>query len=372
MGSQFGFRVYLVRAFENRIKDRDPLNAAVGSRVHRELEMLLGDLAGRPTYYFQPAPPKDGEPPRAAESLTVYPATPIRDDWWHLVAALGETGSHRVATRPDDEPTDLQGTSPEVDHEITFLFPTSDDDRFLVVAQTVRSRDPIRRLFSRITAVGLEKKQARQAADKAEREASKQAGDKPEPLKQHTRLLFESTQVADNEYLRTLIHNAKKASATFTSYEASARGSGSDPKRRTLTINIDPEDTSLFADMAQVWAKRYGEADPPSLADGVSEVAAVLEERDLLEDGESHRYDRAALSVIAKNGDRATIAVDTLREMFTYPVTDGRPPHYTHYGQVAPRVASIAAQIELPIRALDAMEADECLNASAFDLSVAE
>src|SRR3546814_18854559 len=99
-----------------------------------------------------------------------------------------------------------------------------------------------------------------------------------------------------------------------------------------------------------MWANRRRSGETTSASEGVSELAALLYERDLISEDEGDRYESAAISVRSDKQDTTTIAVDTLRDVFTYPVSDGAPPIWFHYDHVAPRVATMARQEQLEVR----------------------
>jgi len=94
----------------------------------------------------------------------------------------------------------------------------------------------------------------------------------------------------------------------------------------------------------------------------MSEVAGLLEERDLLNEGEEASYETAAIAVRGKSADASTtIAIDSLRDAFTYSLSDLPPTTYMYYERVSERLQKIARQENIEIESIDAHEVSECL-----------
>ncbi|MCW2588504.1 MAG: hypothetical protein JWQ86_931, partial [Mycobacterium sp.] len=74
MARTHGFRVFVVQAFENRIKGKTALDVSWGSHAAQQIVELLDEVHARNTHFFVPAvAPKDGEPEKPTATLTVDP-----------------------------------------------------------------------------------------------------------------------------------------------------------------------------------------------------------------------------------------------------------------------------------------------------------
>lgn len=365
MARVYGFRIYVVQAFPNRKKGKEALDVSASSKVSRELPILLERLASHGTHFFAPPPAKPGEPARASASATFKQVQELRPGLVHFTISSGTTGSHGTATRPNKKTRSIKKWSPETDHIATIVFPDQADDRFLLAIQTYKGSEPVRRLISLLT---RESRSLRDEAISAEKQhrADLSAAQKPRPKKlDHRRLVFTYKQAADNAYLSELLSGASTATASFVTKVPSARSSNRKVIGRKLTINLEKEEVqSVGQFVGRLWSgrRRRGEATTPR--DGLSELGGMLEERDLLGDGEAHEYDEASLSVSDPEHGSTTIAVDTLKEAFTYPVSDGEPSAWYYYDKLLPRLQVIAGEESLNIVEVDANEVDEWLNGS--------
>lgn len=360
-----GFRVYVVQAYPNQRKGKDALNVSDTSVVRNEIIELLETLHVQGTQTFAPRPPRDGEPENPTVSVTVHEPVVVSQGLIHATVAMGETGSHRLATRANKRPKNLEKWSPEQDHAVTFLFPQGAETRFLMVVQTIRRRDPHRRLLSLLSRGSLHRRIRAEEQEKAARRAMRERREALPPRRAHFKLIFEANQAADNEYLDSILSTADAATATFKSTRASNRGSGRGTVDRVLRISLHDGDVqNVGREIGRKWSSRRRRGENTSQAEGVSELAALLYDRDLLDEGEGDRYESAAISVRSDARDTTTIAVDSLRDVFTYPVSDGTPSMWFYFAHVAPRVATIARQERLPVSSIDPREVEECLNGS--------
>lgn len=365
MSTTHGFRIYVVQAFENQISGRQPEDVSIGSAAYSSIIENLDQLHHEGTRFLEPRRlPPPGEPQPPIATITLGEPAMVRSDLIHVEVAIGEQGLHRKATRQNRPAKDLAKWSAEADHYVTFLFPTH-GDAFIVVAQSIRRRDPIGLLFRLMTTKGIELKKAAKAAEDADRESAVARGDKPPKRVAHARLLFSRHQAADNSYIDDIISSAKSATATFQSKVPSDRGRAADTVRRTLHIKLlDDQDREIGRTISRRWQGRRRRGEVSSQRDGVSELGALLEEQDLLEEGEAEHYDTASVAVRSTSGATTTIAVDTLRDVFTYPVSDGQPQPYFYYSKVAPRLKSVAAEEIIDILEIDPLEVEQCLDAS--------
>ncbi|SDQ11943.1 hypothetical protein [Microbacterium sp. cf332] len=367
MPRAYGFRVFIVEAFKNRKKDQPPLDSSSSSNVRSEIVELLERLADRNTLRFPPREPVDGEPAKPTRTATLTGPVEIGSEVIHLELAVGETGSHGYATHAVEPPVNIKDRSAEQPHRITLVFSTVSATRFVVVCQTIHKRDAVRRFFQLLTDEGLRKKQEIQAEQERQREIARAAGERLPSAARVPRLLFDYKQAADNAFLEEILSGAKSASATFTSRVASNRGGAADRVERTLKISlVDENQRQIAPAVGRSWWGRMREGHSVSAHEGVSEVSALLEQEHLLDEDEGDRYDKVSLSIKSEADETTTIAVDTLRDVFTYPVSDGEPSILYYYEKVAGRLHTIAMQDGLHLSRLDPYEVEECLSASIF------
>jgi hypothetical protein len=364
LASAHGFRVYVVQAFKNRIKDQDPEDVSSNSSARDEILSLLESLQADGTHHIEPRLSRDDAPKKPTRTVTVGEPHLVRDDLWHVVVSLGELGTHSRATRAKKKSKDLKKWSAEAEYIITFLFPKSGNE-FLVIAQTIRRRDPVLELFSLLTQRSGERKKAARAAEDAARAVSINEGNTPPKRVAGTRLLFRRRQAVDNSYIDEIIGSAKSATAVFQSIVPSDRGGRRSKVRRSLQIRLrDENEKEIGQTVSKNWFRRSKDGASPTMSEGVSELAGLLEAQDLFDSDETARYNSASVAVKSESGASTTIAVDTLRDVFTYPVSDGAPTPLFYYEKIAPRVRVVAAEERVDVGAISPMEVVECLDAS--------
>jgi len=297
--------------------------------------------------------------------MTVKEAQTPRPGLVHFEVSSGTTGSHGTATRPGKKSRSIKKWSPETDHVATIVLPEQTNDRFLLAMQTYKGSDPMRRLMSLMT---RESKLVRDEAIAAEKEhraalkASKKA--LPKPL-EHRRLVFTYKQAADNAYLSELLTGASTASASFVTRVPSSRSSNRETIGRKLTVNLEKDEVqSVGQFVGRLWSGRRRRGESTSPSEGVAELGTMLVEHDLLSDGEALAYDEASLSVSDPDHGTTRIAVDTLKDAFTYPVSDGEPSIWYHYDKLIPRLITVADEESLDIVEVDANEVHEWLTGS--------
>lgn len=367
MPRAYGFRVFIVEAFMNRKKDQQPLDCSSTSNVRNEIVELLERLAAKGTLRFSPKEPVDGEPEKPTRTATLTGPVEVSSEVIHLELAVGETGSHGYATHAVQPPVNIKDRSAEQPHRISLVFSPKSATRFIVVCQTIHRRDAARRFIQMLTDEGLRKKKEIQAEQERQRDIARAAGERPASAKPVPRLLFDANQAADNAFLDEILSGAKSASATFTSRVASNRGAKADRVDRTLKISlVDENQRQIAPTVGRNWMSRKRNGHSTSARDGVSEVSALLEHEQLLAADEGDRYDEVSLSIKSESNETTTIAVDTLRDVFTYPVSDGEPSILYYYEKVAGRLHTIAMQDGLHLNRIDPYEVQECLSASIF------
>lgn len=262
MSVPYGFRIYVVKAFTNGKKGREPEDVSVGTLAQQRIVELLSQLNTGGTQFLAPSAPEDaGEPARAR--------------------------GRRAEGRPD-----------------------ASGPRF-------------------------------------------------------GRLLFDAHQAADNGYIDEILGAATSASATFTKKISSDRGARGEEVQQNLSIKLrDPESRSFVAVLGRQWFGRTREGNSTSQSQRVSEFGDLLEAQDLLDDGEQATYDSAAVTVKGTGNQSTTIKVDTMRDVFTYPVSQGPPNARYYYGMVAGRVETVAAAEGLEVLRIEPEEVQECLEGS--------
>lgn len=367
MARAHGFRVFIVEAYPNRKKGNEPLNAESGGDLVDEIALLLSRLASKGTQRFESQPDKDGNPTKPVKTATVYPSTMVGPDLIHAQIAVGEQGSHVSATKPRAKARSLEGWSPEAAHQVTFVFPKGRESRFFLVAQTNYRREPHSRLLALLRDESILVRAEREKADKAIREAASEAGDTVPLKKVFKRLAFVDEQASDNEYLDELLNGADRAAVVFKSKRLDAVGNTAYVDR-VLQIKLRNENIiDVGRQASRSWVAKWRSGQTPTQQEAVSEVAGLLEERDLIEEGEEARYESTSISVHGKAADASTtIAVDTLRDAFTYPLSDLPPPAYMYYDRVSDRLAKIARQENIEIEPIDPDEVSRCLTDSTL------
>jgi hypothetical protein len=364
MARTYGFRVFIVEAYPNRVKGNQPYNAGAGSLLYGEIAHLLQRLQGKGTQQYLPRPAEDGSIDKPTKTATLKSFVEVSPSMIHATISVGETGSHATATRPKKKTRDLKNWSPEADHDVTFIFPDGKESRFFLVTQTIHRRDPHLRLLAMLRAESMIVRTEREASDAATRRAAIASGGKAPTKQTFKRLLFEAKQASDNAYLDEILTNADSASVVFKSKKMDAKGAVEYVDR---VLQIKLRDENIFdvgRRVGRVWTERLrsgASADPHS---AVSEVSDVLIEHDLLDEGEDEKYESAAITVKRKSEASTTIAVDTLRDAFTYPLSDLRPSWYTYYEQVGGRTQKIALQESIQIHPIDPHEVSRCLTDS--------
>lgn len=356
MASTYGFRAYVVEAYPNMFKDNKPLLSHSSSNVRTRIVSLLEAVHSMSTQEFKPKESTDGEPRQPTATLTVGDPAILRDDFIHLVVEAGIVGSHTHATKIGETPQKLSDRSAEAAHMFAFLFSQRDDSKFVVIAQTINGRDPMRRLISLLHRTGIELRNHKLAQDKAERAAAREAKMTVPKVNKRVRLAFKWRQASDSQYLQEILGSAKSVSAVFKGHRSSSRG-GADVISRTLTISLrETQQNEAGGTIAKLWERRQRAGETITKGDGVSELAAVLEQQELVYEGEADHYDDASLRVVAENGARATIAVDSLREIFTYPVHEGSPSPWYFYTKVSERLPAIAREADVQIANINPTE----------------
>lgn len=369
MASSYGFRVYAVQVFPNRIKDKDPLDLIKSGATRNRIVELLEELADGGTEYIEPAvPAQPGHPPKATTSITVGIPALVRDDVVHLEVSTGAFGAHRAAVAPGEADVPLSDRSAEVPHFVTFVFPKTSQDTMLVVGQVYGVSDPVARLLARMQQVSAQQKKAATLAQDEERAALKAAGEKVPTKKAFDRLLFDRRQAADPGYLDRIIAEAKKVRVLFERVVPNDRGPGTRVQRSMQVFLVEDREREAGKRPALEWMRRQRAGDEPTAQEGVDELAEALRDEDLIEDSEEEPYNQAAINLTGTEG-RTNITTSTLREVFTYRVSEGRPPVVYYYEKVAERLKVIAAEESVEVDPIDPVEVDQCLEDSISDPS---
>lgn len=364
----YGFRVYVFEAFHNQKKGNPALEVGAGSDTAAEIVSLLEEIWLGGTVFLDPPPVPDGsdEPAKRTVTVTFSEPVPVGSQLVHLTLSHGEVGARPYARHPSKEAQDISDASAEEGHYMTVLF-SSDEKatRFFVVSQTVRRSDPVRLLERLLRERSLKNKVTRTNEQRESRKAMREAGEKRPPLEVYNRLLFERRQAVDNAYLDEIVTGAKTATAEFEArvHSPKSRNADGDVVQRKLRISLlDEKERQISTVVGRRWAERKRSGTATTHTAGVAELAEGLEAGDLMEEGEAGQYNRAAIALSGgPAGASAKIAVDTLREVFTYPVSEGPPQPYQHYVKVAPRIKVIAAEEGVALSDIAPLEVDKCL-----------
>jgi hypothetical protein len=370
MARAYGFRVFVVEAYPNRIKGNEPYSAKCGGGLADEIGLLLRRLAEKGTHRFEPNPDNNGNVTKPVRTATLTSPKVVNAGIIHALIAIGEVGSHTAATRPQAKARSLEGWSAEAAHPITFLFPSDSDSRFLLVTQTNYRRDPHSRLLAMLREESKLVRAEREREDRDRREEALRAGLKAPKRKSFKRLLFQPRQASDNEYLDELLSGADRASVIFKSKRMDAAGK-TGYVDRLLDIKLrDQNIIDVGREAGRSWVSRWRRGEQSTHREAVAEIAGLLEDRDLLEEGEHERYESTAIRVHGKDtGASTTIAVDTLRDAFTYPLSDIPPSLRTYFSAVSARVDIIARQEGIEIAQISTEEVTRCLTESTPDES---
>ncbi|APH43685.1 hypothetical protein BMW26_00975 [Microbacterium sp. 1.5R] len=176
--------------------------------------------------------------------------------------------------------------------------------------------------------------------------------------------MFDHKQASDDTYLDEILAGADSASVVFKSKRMDARG-GKAYVDRVLQIKLrDQNIIDVGRTLGRRWTQRWRAGETTTAHQAVSEVSDLLQDQDLIDDGEQARYETAAISVRSTSEATTTITADTLKDAFTYPVSDIKPDPYTHYSEVSSRLAKIADQEGVEIQEIDPHEVARCLTGS--------
>ncbi len=335
-----------------------------------EIAQLLSRLEEKGTHRFQPTTDETGRPTKPIATATIYDPVIIQPNLIHARIAIGEEGSHISATKPDEEARSLEGWSPEAAHEVTFIFPNEMGSEFLLVTQTNHRRDPRSRLTSMLKNESMVLREERIANDRLVREQAKEEGRTVPKKKTFKRLVFTCRQASDNEYLDELLAKADKASVVFKSKKMDAVGNTTYVDR-VLQIKLRNENISEIAGRAsKKWVKSWRAGETITPKEAVLELGDLLEEHDLIVSGEEQQYESAAISLQGKTDNATTtIAADTMRDAFTYPLSDLPPTKEVYCSRAFDRVHSIARQENIEIELADPIEVAACLTESVLAVS---
>jgi hypothetical protein len=346
------------------IKNNEPYNAEAGSGLFDEIVFLLRRLQDKGTQRFDPPPAPDGSVDKPTKTATLKFATEVSRSLIHVTISIGETGSHASATKPKKRARDLTNWSPEADHEVALVFPEGKDSHFFLVTQTIYRRDPHLRLLALLKGESMLVRTEREEADDAARRSAREGGEKPKKKGEFKRLVFKAEQASDNDYLDEILTRADAASVVFKSKKLDVKG-GTQYVDRVLQIKLRNENIiDVGRKVSRTWTQRWRSGTKTDPHEAVSEVSDLLVEQHLLDEGEDARYETAAITVKSKSEASTTIAVDTLRDAFTYPLTDLRPSLYTFYERVGERLQKIARQENIQVQSLDPHEVSRCLTDS--------
>lgn len=368
MPAQYGYRVYKVCAYKNSTqKPKEPIPVDVSSEVPRMLFEVLEVLSDRPSYFFATRRRSDraeGTPQLPEDSISIGPPAWVNASTIVLVVSQGQKDAHRFATRPNRRKRkNLAGHSAEVEHFVSFHFPLdADATEFLFVSQTYRRKDVRKRLLQIISIVSRELRDARIEEEKRVREQCRKDRIEPPPKGDHWRFAFQSWQANDDDYIDDILGAAKSVSATFTAYAPSDRGGAATVVEKTLTVKFTSDAMRTAGrELSRRWTARRREKRPISRQDALNELVTELSAKGFLkEDEKLEEYNRSQINVNAGMAS-TTIAVDALKDVFTYPVHNGKPDAEFFFSKVLERLGTIARQEDVEIAKVSASEVAECL-----------
>jgi hypothetical protein len=340
------------------------------SGVPARIFELLEKLSTRPSHFFELkglSKPSNGTPTNPVDSISVSPPKMINSSTIAVVVSQGQKDSHRFATRPNKKKKkNLEGHSAEVEHFVSFHFPTDDEGTsFLLVSQTFRRKDVVKRLLQVLALTSLEVRREEEEREKAERKALRAAGADLPGKKDLWRFAFERRQANDDDYIDDILGAAKSVSATFTAAAPSERGGEAGAVEKTLTIKFT---TDAIRDSGRAisrrWTKLRRENKSMTQAQGIQELFTELDAHGVLTTEDVSEYDKSRINVHAGIAS-ATIAVDTLKDVFTYPVHKGKPDALFFFQKVHERLNKIAKQEDIELSQINPAEVAECLADSA-------
>lgn len=375
MGREYGFRIFRVQAFHNQVKGKEPLSVAVGNDGYHEVRDLLEAASHYGSQFIKRKQPTDpSEPMLSDRCITVSQPVPITDGFLHLAVSLGAVGEHERAVSPNGTTTSLSGKAAEKAHYVSVIFPRGAGDEFLLVCETHHSSDVRRPFLWFLQRLSADAKKETLAQQENDARAALDAGEVAPKKAPVTRLLFESKQISDSDYLNQLLQSAKTASANFTEKVPSTTASVGQvtQKRLTYTLLTD-EHRQAAADTGMKWQRRRLRKQKQEQSDQLSEhpdAVVELGEALGLDGAEVQEYDECSVRITSKGGETTTIRPDDLRDMFTYPVSDGQPSVVYYYTKVSPKVAELARDIDLEVEEVAPEEVAECVTGSSSTASV--
>lgn len=373
MPREYGFRVFTVETYSNRIKDNTPLDVQAGSTTHTELVDLIEHISHRGTHFLDAKQPDDPQDPRIPKvSITLDNPTPISYSIYHFEVCTGEVGGHRWARSEDGVEHEIANASAERGYYATMLFPSdAPATKFLLVLETHKSSDVKSRLFWLLNSVSAHLKREAVKTQEAERERISASGEKPPARKKFSRLLFQVRQVTDSEHFDRVLENAQSASAEFTESAPTDSGGNGRPMKRKLTYRLlDSNEKEAAGAIGKLWASRQNASSRNAnlAADGILELAEAID----IDTNELGSYDAVALRIRSAEGFSVTVRPDSTRDMFTYPVSDGQPPEAFYYMKASGKIEELAAKLALNTSPIDIHEVNQCFSDSALPLSSAD
>lgn len=370
MAVQYGYRVFRVSAYRNRASGNEPILTSPATGVPARVFEILEVLSQRPSHFFETMKNKSttsGTPSNPVDSISVGTPQMVNDSCIAVVVAQGQKDSHRHAAKPNKKKRkNLEGHSAEVEHYVTFHFPTDDEGTsFLLVSQTYRRKDVAKRLLQIISMISLELRRDEEEVEKLERAELRNAGKELPPKRDLWRFAFARRQANDDDYIDDILGAAKSVSATFTAVAPSERGGEAGTVEKTLTVKFTTDAIrSAGREVSRKWTKMRRQNKSMSQSDGIKELVTELNSHGVLQPEDVAGYDKSRINVSAGIAS-ATIAVDTLKDVFTYPVHKGKPDALFFFNRVSERLDKIALQEDVEIQDINPAEVAECLGDSA-------
>ncbi|WP_030527729.1 hypothetical protein [Phycicoccus jejuensis] len=356
----YGFRIFGVQAFENRVAGSNAADASIDGALHRNVLDCLQEMEGR-TYFQKKRASADPDPlapkPRR-RSISIRQYEEWANGWVHLSVSIGREGDHDRATAEGQPPLPINERSAESRRLVTMVFPPA-GDRFLMVSEAIGASDAHELLLKQLTTASMKLRDDTKVASQEARRAARAAGVTPLPkVLKPDRYIFRSSQLIDGDYLDELLARAETVDAVFTLNVPSPRGGSGTYQRKRLVVKVEDEgERRDLSRTGQQWYKRKKQKDAIGQREAIAELDAVLH----LDAAETAGFDEVAVKVRTRDAETVTIGPLTAREVFTYPLSWSQCSPVDYYRKIEGRLRRVAALNDIEMSTIDSVEAARCL-----------
>lgn len=357
----YGFRIYAVEAYRNRVKGEEPADVKEGGAVHQHVLECLEEMDGRT--FFQrvrlPADPDADRPPKRRRSISFRQHAPWPSGWIHIQVSIGREGDHDRATAEGHAAVTISHRSAESRRFVTLIFPP-EGDRFLLVSEVFAQGDARELVLRQLASASMRLREAKHVDSQKAYQAAKAGGESPLPKVQPRgdRYIFRSRQLVDGEYLDDLLTRAHDVSAEFTLNLPSPRGGGGTYQRKKLVVRLLDEDERLGASrVSRSWIHRRQGKEGVGQREAIGEIDSVLS----LSDSDTEGYDTVALRVTTADAERVTIGPLDAKEVFTYPLSASQCSAVYYYSKIEKPLVRVAQLNEIELIQIDHKEVAACL-----------